>query len=922
MNDGQIIFEVTADGKHAIGDIKALTAEIQKETKKWDDAAQRSTDNMSNGFSSMLKKLVAGFSAVKIGKALLDFGKDALQAASDLAEVQNVVDVTFGDNASTIERWAKTASTQFGLTETQAKRFSSTMGAMLKSAGLAGDQIVDVSTDLAGLAADMASFYNLDFDTAFQKIRSGISGETEPLKQLGINMSVANLNAYALQQGLSKTFEQMSQGEQTMLRYQYIMSATADAQGDFARTSDEFANSRRKLQSNIEQIKTLVGTTYKGAITDATNILNGFLESLLPDESKRTVLDDITDIDKDVEGKIAQIQSIAEEARLTMGVLDELFGKDQTGKDAANVIAQYGVKSDQAQGFLESLGLTTEEINEKQETWLETCRRLVKTIPGLNSIINTETGEVKGGTQAVQDYIKAWEDGQTKLAMLGAIEKRQNAIDERFSDLPGLQLDMALAQRKVRQQADAIRELYKKNGIREDLLPVGTKLRTTEGVYANLPIEQMREINGAVMILEDLQEKEKEATEAFNNQKAALEEAVEAQKEYIETVNEMPDGIQTAIDAVEEWTAEEKAAATERIDALKQSLDAMTDYAEGIRNSVAKAVDGTVSGFKKIETPMMQNREKVKDLTKQIDGLDSKSKTYKEDLKKLNDELSKANGERVSAQSMGASLKQQAQFMEDYLTNLKKARALGVSNEVLASLSDGSEESFDYLEQLAKASPAEVETINKNFQKVIDKKKELTDELTGQQLSVDETYKSLAEKAKAAVQELDQYQTAADGTGKTMQGIIDGINSHVPGVQEAVDAILAQLNRLSSWGISIDAGGFGQIDLATPSGEKTRTRKGVVESVAMFGLDYVPRDNWYARLHEGERVLTAQENQIWNALRNGGVAGFDLETLGGVMRDNIKPGGNVYMDSRIVGRVISDRQGQSYKSLTRSGWQQ
>ena len=188
-NDGQIVFEVTADGKHAIADIKAITAAIQKESKQWDSSAKQSTDNIANSFSGMLKKLVAGFSAVKIGKALLDFGKDAIQAASDLQEVQNVVDVTFGDNASTINKWAKSASTAFGLTETQAKKFSSTIGAMLKSSGMSGDEIVEMSTDLAGLAADMASFYNLDFDEAFAKIRSGISGETEPLKQLGVNMS-------------------------------------------------------------------------------------------------------------------------------------------------------------------------------------------------------------------------------------------------------------------------------------------------------------------------------------------------------------------------------------------------------------------------------------------------------------------------------------------------------------------------------------------------------------------------------------------------------------------------------------------------------------------------------------------------------------------------------------------------------------
>ena len=117
-NDGQIVFEVTADGRHAIADIKDITRAIQQETGKWDDAAKQSTDNISNQFSGMLKKLIGGFSAVKIGNALLDIGKDAIAAASDLEEVQNVVDVTFGQGASKIEAWSKAAGSQFGLTET------------------------------------------------------------------------------------------------------------------------------------------------------------------------------------------------------------------------------------------------------------------------------------------------------------------------------------------------------------------------------------------------------------------------------------------------------------------------------------------------------------------------------------------------------------------------------------------------------------------------------------------------------------------------------------------------------------------------------------------------------------------------------------------------------------------------------------
>lgn len=106
---------------------------------------------------------------------------ESIELASDLVETQNVVDVTFEDSASTINKWAQEALNAYGITETKAKQYSSTLGAMLKSMGVADDQVLQMSMDMAGLAADMASFYNLDHDTAFEKIRSGISGETEPL---------------------------------------------------------------------------------------------------------------------------------------------------------------------------------------------------------------------------------------------------------------------------------------------------------------------------------------------------------------------------------------------------------------------------------------------------------------------------------------------------------------------------------------------------------------------------------------------------------------------------------------------------------------------------------------------------------------------------------------------------------------------
>ncbi len=212
--------------------------------------------------------------------SIVAFTKSCVDLGSDLAEVQNVVDVTFGTMSNDINAFAKNAVKQFGLSETSAKQYSSTMGAMLKSMGFTTKSALEMSKSITGLSADMASFYNLDNQTAFEKIRSGISGETEPLKQLGINMSVANLEAYALANGISKAYEKMSQQEQALLRYNYLMSVTADAQGDFARTSSGWANRTRILKENLNSLKAELGQAFISVGTPVLETLNGIISKL------------------------------------------------------------------------------------------------------------------------------------------------------------------------------------------------------------------------------------------------------------------------------------------------------------------------------------------------------------------------------------------------------------------------------------------------------------------------------------------------------------------------------------------------------------------------------------------------------------------------------------------------------------------
>ena len=250
---------------------------VQQQTKKATSAVEKQTEKIKSAFGKIGKAVAVAFSVT----ALISFGKSCIELGSDLAEVQNVVDVTFGAMSETINHFARDALEQFGLSETSAKKYTSTLGAMLKSMGIATDQAAEMSMEMAGLAADMASFYNLETDAAFEKIRSGISGETEPLKQLGINLSVANLEAYALSQGMTKAYSAMSQQEQAILRYNYLLSVTADAQGDFARTSDGWANQVRILTERFNALKAAIGQGLIAVLTPVIRVLNQLLAKIL-----------------------------------------------------------------------------------------------------------------------------------------------------------------------------------------------------------------------------------------------------------------------------------------------------------------------------------------------------------------------------------------------------------------------------------------------------------------------------------------------------------------------------------------------------------------------------------------------------------------------------------------------------------------
>lgn len=220
---------------------------------------------------SNLLKTAVGF---RLGYGLLNFGKQAFQLGSDITEVENVVDVAFGGMAQSAYDFASTAQEQFGLSELSALRYSGILMSMFNASGIAQRDAAEMSTTLTGLAGDLASFYNIGQDDAFTKLRSALAGEVEPMRALGVDMTVASMEAYALSQGITESWQSMSQAEKVMLRYNYLMSVTSAQQNDFQRTQASFANQTRLLTLNLQQLAATLGQGLIAAVLPAVTALN------------------------------------------------------------------------------------------------------------------------------------------------------------------------------------------------------------------------------------------------------------------------------------------------------------------------------------------------------------------------------------------------------------------------------------------------------------------------------------------------------------------------------------------------------------------------------------------------------------------------------------------------------------------------
>lgn len=277
-----------ADGMKSIGkkDINVAGKNIGEEFTKGFDDGIASLDNSGSGIKSRLSALsgtltkVGGTMSLAVTAPLTALGGKMVSSASDLEENINKVEVAFGNSAEKVKSWAETATESFGLSKNQALEATSLFGDMATSMGLSQENASDMSTTLAGLAGDLASFKNIDVEQAMTALNGVFTGETESLKTLGVVMTETNLEEFADSAGL--VYKEMSQAEKVQLRYNYVLDKTKNAQGDYSRTADGAANSMRTLSASMENLVAELGQNLLPIITPIiqgiTNIAKKFGE--------------------------------------------------------------------------------------------------------------------------------------------------------------------------------------------------------------------------------------------------------------------------------------------------------------------------------------------------------------------------------------------------------------------------------------------------------------------------------------------------------------------------------------------------------------------------------------------------------------------------------------------------------------------
>ncbi len=254
--------------------IKRSNEDIEKSVKEVGESAEQTSENVLGAF----QKIASGIAALGLGKLI----KDSITEAMDAVESDSLFETSLGGYSDKAREWSDELSDSLGLNAVELRKNAGILYTMTSSMGLTEEQAYSLSTSITELSQDMASFYNIDSEEAFTKLRSGLTGETEPLKALGILVDESTVKQYAYKYGIAETGAELTNQQKVLGRYIAVMSQTSTAQGDLARTIDSPANQYRLLQNEIQKAKLEIGTAFLPFVQTALPMLSAGVQAVTP----------------------------------------------------------------------------------------------------------------------------------------------------------------------------------------------------------------------------------------------------------------------------------------------------------------------------------------------------------------------------------------------------------------------------------------------------------------------------------------------------------------------------------------------------------------------------------------------------------------------------------------------------------------
>lgn len=573
-------------------------------------------------------------------------------------------------------------------------------------------------------------------------------------------MSVANLNAFALEKGMNKAFDKMSQAEQATLRYQYLLEATKDAQGDFARTGDSFSNEMRKLQTNLDRIKTEFGKGLLGVVTPAISLLN----NVLSDKSYQ-----YTTAEKIMQERDDAIYDAKATYAQSLTIVNSMRNMEQESGEA--------VKATKA--------------------WQEALENLKNVMPGLSQYVDLTSDAIMGNTERIKQYVDTVNGVSLYGAHDTAVTDAQAAVDETEKQLESLYARRDyLNSLIVGSNAEEVKAAYHdvvENAYQSFVRTMAetnanyTFANTFDEFFASQYDEVDRAIRGvgdSSINLFDFGDMQAAAwsklTEAMSLQtfdsSAAAGELEEVNRQIEETNDKLNENQTALARATAEWEAYKRA---------HPEAEEQVKFNEAIEDE-KKALEDLKTALKDVDTYRADTLKKAQEAYKGVaSGMGYMVTHTQEEMKKLLDT-------DYSKENVLSWYGTNADALHAYNDALQQAEAAGVDVGILSGLTTYSRDNDAYLSRLLNLTPEEIKQLNADYQRARDEENAMAETKTRYTLADDETYQAMLETVQKSLEAFEQKDAIAAYMAENNSAVLAGIDD----MKQTLVKEIPQINAL------------------------------------------------------------------------------------------------------------------------------